>query len=277
MNKLFEENGPFDAVIHFAAFKSVGESVAQPLKYYENNISGTLNLLEIMKNHNCKNIVFSSSATVYGSSKPPLVETSPVGAGITNPYGMTKFMMEQILTDLQFAEKDWGVVLLRYFNPVGAHPSGKIGESPNGIPNNLMPFVQQVAIGKRPHVNVFGNDYDTPDGTGVRDYIHVMDLADGHVSALNWLFEHGGKVREVFNLGTGNGSSVLEIIKGMEKACGHEIKYVIAPRRAGDLATVYCDPAKAKNVLHWEAKYGMEEMCRDSWNWQHLNPNGFDE
>lgn len=277
MDKLFNECGPFDAVIHFAAYKSVGESVAKPLMYYENNISGTLNLLEVMQKHGCKNIIFSSSATVYGISKSPLSETSGVGDGITNPYGWTKFMMEQILTDLQTANPDMGVVLLRYFNPVGAHPSGDIGESPNGIPNNLMPYVQQVAIGIRPHVNVFGNDYDTPDGTGVRDYIHVMDLADGHLAALKWLFDHGGKVREVFNLGTGTGYSVLDMIKGMEKACGHEVKYVIAPRRPGDLATCYCDPTKAKNELNWTAKYGIDEMCRDSWNWQKKNPKGFEE
>ena len=231
-----------------------------------------------MSTYDCKTIVFSSSATVYGTSKSPLSEDSTVGVGITNPYGQTKFMMEQVLRDVQRSDKTWKVVLLRYFNPVGAHESGLIGEDPKGIPNNLMPYVQQVAIGRRPHLNVFGDDYDTIDGTGVRDYIHVVDLANGHVKALNWAFKKDKEegLCDVFNLGTGSGSSVLQVVRSMEKACGHKVPYKIAPRRPGDLATVFAAPDKAKTVLGWVATRTMDDMCRDSWNWQKKNPNGFE-
>lgn len=275
MDKIFKEN-KIDAVIHFAGLKAVGESCEKPLEYYDNNIGGTLKLCEVMRNNNCKNIVFSSSATVYGMNNiSPLKETMKTG-GTTNPYGTTKYMIEIILEDLCKADSEWNVTLLRYFNPIGAHKSGRIGENPNGIPNNLMPYITQVAIGKREFLSVYGDDYDTHDGTGVRDYIHVVDLAEGHVKAVDNILE-GGKGVQVFNLGTGVGYSVLDIVKAFNKAYGKELPYKIAPRRAGDIATCYSDPTKAKEVLGWTAKRGIEEMCEDSWRWQSNNPNGFDE
>lgn len=275
MDKIFKEN-KIDAVIHFAGLKAVGESCEKPLEYYDNNIGGTLKLCEVMRNNNCKNIVFSSSATVYGMNNiSPLKETMKTG-GTTNPYGTTKYMIEIILEDLCKADSEWNVTLLRYFNPIGAHKSGRIGENPNGIPNNLMPYITQVAIGKREFLSVYGDDYDTHDGTGVRDYIHVVDLAEGHVKAVDNILE-GGKGVQVFNLGTGVGYSVLDIVKAFNKAYGKELPYKIAPRRAGDIATCYSDPTKAKEVLGWTAKRGIEEMCEDSWRWQSNNPNGFDD
>jgi UDP-glucose 4-epimerase len=261
-------------VIHFAALKAVGESISQPLRYYQNNLGGTFVLLETMSKFNCKSIIFSSSATVYGSAPVPITEESQIGVGITNPYGQTKFMMEQVLRDVHVSDKSWSIVLLRYFNPVGAHESGRIGESPDGIPNNLMPFVQQVAVGKRPFLSVFGNDYDTPDGTGVRDYIHVVDLAKGHCAAIDWMVKNSGKC-EVFNLGTGKGTSVLEMVKGMEKACGHEVPFKVVARRPGDIATVYADTKKAREELGWTASKGIEDMCADAWRWQSMNPDGY--
>ncbi len=261
-----------DAVIHFAGLKAVGESVAQPLKYYDNNVYGTAVLCEVMAEHGCKSIVFSSSATVYGDPHTtPIKEDFPLSA--TNPYGRTKLFTEEMLRDLYVSDKNWKIILLRYFNPVGAHSSGTIGEDPNGIPNNLMPFIAQTAVGKRSCLSVFGDDYDTPDGTGVRDYIHVVDLADGHVKAL-------GKIKDLqevmtVNLGTGNGYSVLDMVKAFEKASGKEVPYCIAPRRSGDIAKCYADPAYAKEVLGWEATKGIDEMCEDSWRWQRMNPNGY--
>ena len=247
-----------------------------PLKYYHNNITGTLYLVELLAAYGCKKIVFSSSATVYGSAEPPISEDTPVGVGITNPYGRTKYMLEEILRDVHKSDGDWGIVLLRYFNPVGAHPSGRIGEDPNGIPNNLMPYIQQVAVGRREHLTVFGDDYPTKDGTGVRDYIHVEDLAAGHLAALKRLEgEATAKGCYTYNLGTGNGYSVLEMVAAMTKAAGKEIAYKIGPRRPGDVASVYAEPAKAKEELGWEAKKGLEEMCADAWRWQSQNPNGF--
>ncbi len=272
MNRIFEEN-TFDAVIHYAGLKSVGESVAKPLEYYENNMTATFVLVDVMRNHGCKNIIFSSSATVYGDPAViPITEECPKGF-CTNPYGQTKWMLEEVLKDVRRADPEWNVVLLRYFNPIGAHPSGRIGEDPNGIPNNLMPYITQVAVGKREELGVFGNDYDTPDGTGVRDYIHVCDLAAGHVCALKAIERNQGL--SIYNLGTGHGYSVLDVVKAFEKANNLKIKYSIKPRRAGDIATCYCNPAKAKAELGWEAKYGIEEMCRDSWNWQKNNPDGY--
>lgn len=274
MEKIFGEN-QFDAVIHYAGLKSVGESVAKPLEYYENNMVATFVLVDVMHKHGCKNIIFSSSATVYGDpAMIPITEECPKGY-CTNPYGQTKWMLEEVLKDVHHADPEWNVVLLRYFNPIGAHPSGKIGEDPNGIPNNLMPYITQVAVGKREELGVFGNDYDTPDGTGVRDYIHVCDLAAGHVCALKAIERNCGLA--VYNLGTGHGYSVLDVVKAFEKANGIKIKYSIKPRRAGDIATCYCNPAKAKAELGWEAHYGIEEMCRDSWNWQKNNPNGYED
>ena len=272
MDKIFNENDIF-GVINFAGLKAVGESVEKPLEYYQNNITGTLNMCEVMRKHGVKNIIFSSSATVYGDPKTvPITEECPKGV-CTNPYGWTKSMLEQILTDIQKADPEWNVILLRYFNPIGAHKSGLMGEDPNGIPNNLMPYVMKVAIGQLPQVNVFGNDYDTPDGTGVRDYIHVVDLADGHVKAIKKLEENPGL--KIYNLGTGKGYSVLDVIKNVSKAVGKEIPYVIAPRRAGDIAQCYADASLAKKELGWEAKNGIKEMCEDSWNWQKNNPNGY--
>ena len=270
LEKIFSEN-EIDSVIHFAGLKAVGESVEKPLEYYHNNITGTLILCEVMKKYNCKKIVFSSSATVYGMNNPvPFIEGMPTSA--TNPYGFTKVMIEQILIDICKANKDWSVVLLRYFNPIGAHSSGLIGEDPNGIPNNLLPYVAQVAIGRRPHLNVYGNDYDTHDGTGVRDYIHVVDLALGHLKALEYANNNIGV--EAINLGTGNGSSVLDVVHSFEKACGKEIPYVITERRAGDIATCYADASKAKKLLNWEATKNLDEMCRDAWNFTEKNPQG---
>ncbi|MEG1845464.1 MAG: UDP-glucose 4-epimerase GalE [Oscillospiraceae bacterium] len=273
MQKPFKEN-KIDAVIHFAGLKSVGESCRKPLEYYDNNIGGTLVLCEVMRENGCKKIVFSSSATVYGMNNvSPLNETMKTG-GTTNPYGTTKYMIEIILEDLYKSDNEWDITLLRYFNPIGAHKSGKIGENPNGIPNNLMPYVTQVAIGKLPCLSIFGNDYDTPDGTGVRDYIHVVDLADGHVKAVKHILS-GNRGVSIFNLGTGKGYSVLDIVNAFEKASGVKINYKISPRRSGDIATCYSDPTKAKEVLGWEAQRGIEEMCEDSWRWQSQNPNGF--
>lgn len=272
LNKLMDEFH-FDACIHFAGLKAVGESVAKPWEYYENNISGTLVLLDVMRQHDCKNIIFSSSATVYGDPEEiPIPETCPKGQ-CTNPYGWTKSMLEQVLMDMQKADPEWNVVLLRYFNPVGAHPSGTIGENPNGIPNNLMPYITQVAVGKRPELGVFGNDYDTPDGTGVRDYIHVVDLAKGHVCALPAIERKCGL--DIYNLGTGHGYSVLDMVKAFIRVNGVDVPYSIKPRRAGDIATCYSNPTKAKEQLGWEAKFGIDEMVRDSWNWQKNNPEGF--
>lgn len=274
IEKIFDENPDITALIHFAGLKAVGESVQKPIEYYENNIGGTLNLLKVMRAHNVKNIIFSSSATVYGTpEKVPISEDAPKGV-CTNPYGWTKSMIEQILTDVHTSDNDWKVVLLRYFNPIGAHPSGRIGEDPQGIPNNLVPYIAQVAVGRREQVNVFGNDYKTHDGTGVRDYIHVCDLADGHVKALEKLEKSSGGV-QIYNLGTGIGYSVLDVIKAYEKACGKTLKYAICPRRAGDIDENYSDPTKALNELGWKAKYGIDDMCRDSWNWQRNNPFGY--
>ena len=275
MNKIFKEN-IINAVIHFAGLKAVGESCQKPIEYYDNNIGGTLKLCDVMRNNGCKNIVFSSSATVYGMKNvSPLKETMKTG-GTTNPYGTTKYMIEIILEDIYKSDNEWNVTLLRYFNPIGAHESGRIGENPSGIPNNLMPYITQVAIGKRPFLSVYGNDYDTPDGTCIRDYIHVVDLADGHVKAVNNILD-GKKGVQIFNLGTGKGYSVLDIVKAFSKAYGKELPYKIAPRRPGDLAVCFSDPSKAKEVLGWEAKRGIDDMCRDSWNWQSKNPNGYDD
>ena len=263
------------ACIHFAGLKAVGESVVKPWEYYENNISGSLILFDVMRKHNCKNIIFSSSSTVYGTpEKVPVTEQSPKGF-CTNPYGWTKWMLEQILSDLQKADDEWNVILLRYFNPIGAHKSGRIGENPNGIPNNLMPYITQVAVGKLEKLGVFGNDYDTPDGTGVRDYIHVVDLAVGHVKALDKIKENCGL--KIYNLGTGVGYSVLDIVKNFEEATGVTIPYEIKQRRAGDIAENYADATLAKEELGWEAVNGIREMCEDSWRWQKNNPNGYDE
>ena len=274
MNRIFDQHD-IDRVIHFAGFKAVGESVTKPIEYYHNNIENTLVLVDVMRNHGCKSIIFSSSSTVYGDPDSlPLIEESPKKPA-TNPYGWTKWMIEQILTDLHTADPEWNVVLLRYFNPIGAHPSGLIGEDPKGIPNNLVPYVAQVAVGKLAAVQVYGNDYPTPDGTGVRDYIHVVDLARGHVAALNWM--NGREGVEVFNLGTGKGSSVLEVVAAFSKACGKELPYVIRERRGGDIAANWCDASKAERMLGWKAQYDINDMCRDSWTWQSHNPNGFEE
>lgn len=275
MNEIFDKETGISCVIHFAGLKAVGESVQKPLLYYQNNITGTLTLCDAMKEHGVKNIIFSSSATVYGNPEfVPITEECPKGV-CTNPYGWTKHMVEQILTDIHTADPSWNVILLRYFNPIGAHKSGLIGEDPKGIPNNLLPYVAQVAIGKLPCVGVFGNDYDTPDGTGVRDYIHVVDLALGHVAAIRKIEENPGV--KIYNLGTGKGYSVLDVIQAFGKACGKDIPYEIKPRRAGDIASYYSDAALAKKELGWEARYGIEEMCEDSWRWQRNNPNGYGE
>lgn len=273
MTKVFAEN-KIDAVIHFAGLKSVPQSVEEPLNYYDNNIAGTVCLCRVMDKAGCKKLVFSSSATVYGSKNPsPLREDMPTG-GTTNPYGTTKYFIEQILQDLCVSDSEWGVSILRYFNPIGAHKSGRIGEDPNGIPGNLMPYITQVAIGKLECLNVCGNDYPTPDGTGVRDYIHVVDLALGHIKALDRLLKVKGC--EVYNLGTGKGYSVLDVVKAFEKASGIKINYRIAPRRAGDVACCYADATKAKEVLGWQAQYDIDDMCADSWRWQSQNPNGLE-
>ncbi len=263
----------FFACIHFAGLKAIGESIEKPLEYYHNNMTSTIVLVDQLRKHNCKNIIFSSSATVYGNpGVVPYTEELPKGQ-CTNPYGRTKSMLEDVLIDIQKADKDWNVVLLRYFNPIGAHPSGTIGENPNGIPNNLMPYITQVAVGKREKLGVFGNDYPTPDGTGVRDYIHVVDLARGHVAALSALERNCGI--GIYNLGTGCGYSVLDVVKTFEKVNGVKVPYQIMPRRAGDLACYYSDAAKANKELGWFAEYGLEQMCRDSWNWQKKNPEGY--
>ncbi len=274
MQKVFDEH-KFDACIHFAGLKAVGESCAKPLEYYENNMNGTFVLLDVMRKNGCKNIIFSSSATVYGDPAIiPITEECPKGH-CTNPYGQTKSMLEEVLMDVQKADNEWNIVLLRYFNPIGAHKSGTIGENPNGIPNNLMPYITQTAVGKRAELGVFGDDYDTHDGTGVRDYIHVVDLARAHVAALKAIIENKGIA--IYNIGTGHGYSVLDVVKAFEKANGVPVPYSIKPRRPGDIATCYCNPAKAEAELGWKAEFGIEEMCRDSWNWQKNNPNGFEE
>ena len=271
MRKVFTEN-KIDAVINFAGYKAVGESVAKPIEYYENNIGGMLALIDVMREFGCKNLVFSSSATVYGNPHTvPITEDFPLST--TNPYGSTKLFIEYILKDLAKADKEFNIAILRYFNPIGAHPSGLIGEDPNGIPNNLCPYITKVAVGKLKEVHVFGNDYPTPDGTGVRDYIHVVDLARGHVAAIKKLQTGCGLF--ICNLGTGHGYSVLDVIKAFSKACGKELPYQIDPRRPGDIAECWADPAKAKKELGWEAQYGNDEMCRDSWNWQKNNPDGY--
>ncbi|MDU4378789.1 MAG: UDP-glucose 4-epimerase GalE [Anaerococcus vaginalis] len=274
LSEVFEKEN-IDVVIHCAALKAVGESVKKPLEYYHNNISGTLSLLKIMRKYSCKNIIFSSSATVYGDpEKVPITEDSPKGT-CTNPYGWTKSMMEQIMTDLQKSDPEWKVVLLRYFNPIGAHESGKIGEDPQGIPNNLLPYIAQVAVGKLDYLRVFGDDYDTVDGTGVRDYIHVVDLAKGHVLSVDKIDKLEGV--SIINLATGNGYSVLEVLKAFEKACGKKISYKIVERREGDIAKCFADASKAYEVLGWKAEKGIDEMCEDSWRWQSQNPNGYEE
>ena len=273
MEEIFKEN-EIDSVIHFAGFKAVGESVAKPLAYYTNNLTTTLIVLNLMKKYGVRNFVFSSSATVYGDPHTcPILETFPLSA--TNPYGRTKLMIEEMLVDICKADKELNVALLRYFNPVGAHESGTIGEEPNGIPNNLMPYITKVAVGKLEKLSVFGDDYNTPDGTGVRDYIHVVDLANGHLKALTKLETNPGLV--IYNLGTGKGYSVLDMVKAFSKACGKNIPYVIAPRRPGDVAMCYADATKAKEELGWEAKYDLDRMCADSWRWQSNNPNGYDD
>ncbi len=274
LDKIFEKYD-IDSVIHFAGLKAVGESVQKPMLYYDNNISGTVTLCEAMAAHGCKKIVFSSSATVYGEKNvSPLKETMEAG-GTTNPYGTTKYFIEQILTDIAKADSEWGVCILRYFNPIGAHESGRIGESPNGIPNNLMPYITQVAEGKREFLSVYGDDYNTHDGTGVRDYIHVVDLALGHLAALNKIENENGVL--IYNLGTGNGYSVLDVVKAFEKASGKPLPYKIVDRRPGDLDAVFSDPAKAKAELNWEAQKTLDDMCLDSYRWQHQNPNGYDD
>ena len=274
LDQIFDKED-IDSCIHFAGLKAVGESVVKPWEYYENNIAGTLTLVDVMRKHGVKNIIFSSSATVYGDpAQIPITEECPKGQ-CTNPYGWTKSMLEQVLTDIQKADPEWNVILLRYFNPIGAHESGLIGEDPKGIPNNLLPYVAQVAIGKLKCVGVFGNDYDTPDGTGVRDYIHVVDLAKGHVKALDKIKEKAGC--KVYNLGTGKGYSVLDVIHAFSKACGHDIPYEIKPRRAGDIATCYSKCDLAREELGWQAEYDLDAMCASSWKWQTMNPNGYNE
>ena len=274
VKKIFDKEN-INAVIHFAGLKAVGESVSKPIEYYHTNMTGTLILCDEMRSHGVKNIIFSSSATVYGSpAEIPITENCPKGTP-TNPYGWTKSMLEQVLTDIHTADPEWNVILLRYFNPIGAHKSGLIGEDPKGIPNNLLPYVAQVAIGKLKCINVFGNDYDTPDGTGVRDYIHVVDLARGHVKAVQKLSDNAGV--SIYNLGTGNGYSVLDVIHAFEKACGKTLPYEIKDRRAGDIATCYSKCDKAAAELGWTAQYGIDDMCADSWNWQSKNPNGYND
>jgi UDP-glucose 4-epimerase len=271
LSDMFQKN-QIDAVIHFAGLKAVGESVVMPLAYYHNNLTGTINLLEQMKKHNVKKMVFSSSATVYGlSNVSPLTEDMPLFP--VNPYGWTKLMIERILTDLHASDNAWSIALLRYFNPVGAHVSGRMGEDPNGVPNNLMPYITQVAVGKREYLNVFGDDYDTPDGTGIRDYIHVTDLAEGHVAAIEKVLDGIGI--DAYNLGTGRGHSVLEVVRSFEKATGITIPYRIAGRRPGDIAECFADPSKAARELGWAAKKTIGDMCADAWRWQKLNPNGY--
>ena len=274
LRRIFAEHD-ISCVIHFAGLKAVGESVAKPWEYYDNNLNSTLVLTKVMKEVGMKNIIFSSSATVYAAdNEMPLRENSRTG-NCTNPYGWTKYMTEQILSGLAVSDKEWGIVLLRYFNPIGAHKSGRIGEDPRGIPNNLMPYITQVAVGRRPQLSVFGNDYDTPDGTGVRDYIHVVDLAKGHVAAVRYVTKNSGC--EVFNLGTGTGYSVLDMVNSFVKVNGVDVPYQIVARRPGDIATCYADPAKSAEKLGWKAELGLDDMCRDAWNWQKNNPMGFGE
>ncbi len=270
--EIFAKEKP-EAVIHFAGLKAVGESVVKPMMYYDNNIHGTVTLTEVMKETGVKNIIFSSSATIYGDPAfVPITEDCPKGV-CTNPYGWSKWMLEQVLTDIHTSDNEWNVILLRYFNPVGAHESGRIGEDPKGIPNNLMPYITQVAVGKLEKLGVFGGDYDTPDGTGVRDYIHVVDLAVGHVKAIKKLADKEGV--SVYNLGTGNGCSVLQMVEAFSKACGKQLPYEIKPRRLGDIASCYCSPDKAKAELGWEATKSLDDMCQDSWRWQSQNPDGY--
>lgn len=272
LDEIFKQEKNIFGVIHFAGLKAVGESCQIPLKYYDNNVAGTVSLCEVMAKNNCKNIIFSSSATVYGDPHAvPIKEDFPLSA--TNPYGRTKLILEEILGDLYKSDNEWNIVILRYFNPIGAHESGDLGEDPNGIPNNLLPYILQVAVGKLDKVNIFGNDYNTYDGTGVRDYIHVVDLANGHVDALKKLEPQNGL--SIYNLGTGNGYSVLDVIKNMNNAVGRELPYTFAPRRSGDIAECYADATKAKKELQWEAKFSIDKMCEDSWRWQSKNPNGF--
>lgn len=288
LEEVFKNSPQFSASIHFAALKAVGESVQKPVLYYENNVQGTLNLLNLMGKYGCRSIIFSSSATVYGAAEVPITENSVAGIGITNAYGRTKYFIEEILKDFKKSKdldatvtEPYSVVILRYFNPVGAHPSGLIGEDPNGIPNNLMPYVAQVVVGRRPKLTIFGNDYDTKDGTGVRDFIHVMDLAEGHVAALRYI-EHDATSKKsgygkasVFNLGTGQGYSVLDMVDAMKKASGRPLPYEFAPRRPGDVAVSFADPALAREELGWSARRGLDDMCRDLWTWQSNNPNGY--
>ena len=275
LEKIFKKRN-IDSVIHFAGLKAVGESIKKPLEYYENNVCGTINLLEVMKEFNVKKIVFSSSATVYGEPKKvPVTEDMQTGVGITNPYGRSKYMIEEILKDLFISDNSWKIAILRYFNPVGAHESGIIGEDPEGIPNNLMPFISQVAVGKLPKLRVFGGDYPTRDGTGVRDFIHVMDLANAHVKALEYLNKNELKEPLIVNLGTGKGYSVLEMVEAFERASGVKIPYEIVDRRPGDIAEIYANPSKAKKLLGWEAKRGIDEMCKSTWKWQKNNPKGY--
>ena len=277
LNAMLDKEAPFGATIHFAALKAVGESTKIPLKYYNNNLGGTFTLLQALADHNCRNIVFSSSATVYGEPKSvPIREDFPT-PGCTNAYGWTKLMMEQVFKDVQKADPAWNVILLRYFNPIGAHKSGLIGEDPAGIPNNLLPFVAQVAIGRRPELSVFGNDYPTPDGTGVRDYIHVVDLAIGHLKAIEKIEKTPDLGLKIYNLGTGNGYSVLQIVKAFEKASGRKVAYKICPRRPGDIAECWADPSLAAAELGWKAERGIEEMCEDAWRWQKKNPYGYNK
>ena len=272
MAKMFQQEN-IEAVIHFAGLKAVGESCEKPLEYYDNNVSGTVKLLQVMRTFGCKKFVFSSSATVYGGENvSPLKEDMKTG-GVTNPYGRTKLMIENILADLYASDKEWSIERLRYFNPIGAHESGRIGEDPSGIPNNLMPYITQVAVGKRPYLNVFGDDYDTHDGTGVRDYIHVVDLAKGHIVAVEQAMKETGLF--TYNLGTGVGYSVLDVVKAFEKASGQKIEYKICPRRPGDIATCYSDPSKALECLGWKTAFDLERMCEDSWRWQKNNPKGY--
>ncbi len=273
LDAVLDRDGPFDACIHFAGLKAVGESVRKPLEYYENNMGGTFSLLRSMREHGCRSIIFSSSATVYGDpARVPITEDCPKGR-CTNPYGQTKSMLEEVLADVQRADPRWSVVLLRYFNPIGAHPSGLMGEDPAGIPNNLMPYITQTAIGKRPELGIFGDDYPTPDGTGVRDYIHVVDLARAHVAALGAV--ERGPGLSVYNIGTGQGYSVLDVVRAFERATGARVPYSIKPRRPGDVAACWCDPSKALRELGWRAEHSLEDMCRDSWRWQSMNPNGY--
>ncbi|MGF1737671.1 UDP-glucose 4-epimerase GalE [Photobacterium satsumensis] len=272
LDQVFSEND-IRSVIHFAGLKAVGESVEKPLEYYDNNVHGTLMLVDAMKHAGVNSLVFSSSATVYGDPEEiPIKESTPTGQ-VTNPYGRSKYMVEECLRDIQLAVPEMSITLLRYFNPVGAHPSGTMGEDPQGIPNNLMPFIAQVAVGRREYLSVFGNDYPTPDGTGIRDYIHVMDLADGHIAALRAVGEQAGL--HIYNLGTGKGSSVLEMVDAFSQACGHDVAYKICPRRAGDIAECWADPAKARTDLGWETKFDVSEMAADTWRWQSENPNGY--